>query len=170
MVCTDFFGVGNIGFHRGWCGLRQQDDSAAHHGEGGRRHGQHGRADGELLAEQPDAQRDADDRVDDDQEGLRSSQRPDMQRRLLQKSATTLPAARAYTGQWANIPATPNWASVSVVALMNVATRAHMTAAAEAYSAARKPGDPQCAKTAKTAAPAQHASPAASQCWPTGLG
>ena len=43
--------------------------------------------------------------------------------------AATLPAARAYIGQRANIPLTPNSVSVSVVALMNVATSAHITAA-----------------------------------------
>ena len=30
--------------------------------------------------------------------------------------AATPPTARAYTGQWVNIPPTPNWVSVSVVA------------------------------------------------------
>src|SRR5580693_271983 len=66
-------------------------------------------------------------------------------------------------GQWANIPATPNWVSVSVVALMNVATSAHMTAEEEPYRAARRLGDPQRARTARTAAAAQQASPALSQ-------
>jgi hypothetical protein len=46
-----FFAVRDVGFHGGWRGLRQQDDSAAHHGEGGRRDGQHGTAGGEVLAE-----------------------------------------------------------------------------------------------------------------------
>jgi len=63
-------------------------------------------------------------------------------------------------GQWVNIPPTPNWVSVSVVALMNVATSAHMTAEAEPKRAARTLGDPYWAKTARTAAPAQQASTA----------
>ena len=61
------------------------------------------------------------------------------------------------------VPPTPNWVSVSVVALMKVATSAHMTAAAEAYRAARRLGDPQRARTDMTAAPAQQASAAVSQ-------
>src|SRR6516162_8107725 len=67
-------------------------------------------------------------------------------------------------GQWVNIPPTPNWVSVSVVALMNVATNAHMTAEAEPYSAARRLGDPHRAAIASAAAQAQQASPAANQC------
>jgi hypothetical protein len=77
--------------------------------------------------------------------------------------AATLPTARAYTGQCVNMPARPNWVSVSVVALMNVATSAHMTAAAEAYKAARRPGDPHRAAIARRPAPTQQASPAVSQ-------
>ena len=73
------------------------------------------------------------------------------------------PTARAYTGQWVNTPATPNWVSVSVVVLMNVATSAHMVAAAEAYAAARQFGDPRCAKAARTAAVAPQATAAAIQ-------
>src|SRR5690348_12894140 len=73
-------------------------------------------------------------------------------------------------GQLANIPATPNWLSVSVVALMNVATSAHMTAEAEPYRAARMLGDPQRARTARTAAAAQQASAAANQCPLVGVG
>ena len=76
----------------------------------------------------------------------------------------TAPTARAYNGQWVNIPATPNWVSVSVVVLMNVATSAHMMAAAEANSAARQAGEPRCAKAARTAAAAAQATAAAIQC------
>src|SRR5579863_5643360 len=46
---------------------------------------------------------------------------------------------------------------------MNVATSAHMTAEAEPYRAARRLGDPQRARTARTAAAAPQASPAANQ-------
>src|SRR6516165_9871367 len=73
-------------------------------------------------------------------------------------------------GQWVSIPATPNWVSVSVVALMNVATSAHMTAEAEPYRAARRPGDPHRARMVRTAAVAQQASPAANQCLLVGVG
>jgi hypothetical protein len=38
-----------VGFHRGWCGLRQQDHPASHHGEANRRHGQHGAVRREVL-------------------------------------------------------------------------------------------------------------------------
>jgi hypothetical protein len=51
-----------------------------------------------------------------------------------------------------NIPATPNWVRVSVVALMIVASRAQMVADAAAYRAARLPGDPQSAATASAGA------------------
>ena len=74
------------------------------------------------------------------------------------------PTARAYTGQRVNIPATPNWVRVSVVALMIVASSAQMVADAAAYRAARRPGDPQCAAAARTAAPAPHATAATIQC------
>src|SRR6516225_7370723 len=53
---------------------------------------------------------------------------------------------------------------------MKVATRAHMTAEAEPYSAARKLGDPHRAATASRPAQAQQASPAANQCLPAGVG
>src|ERR1700734_822213 len=80
------------------------------------------------------------------------------------------PTARAYTGQRVNIPATPNWVSVSVAALMNVASSAQMMAAAAAYRAARRPGDPRCATAARTAAPAPQVTAATIQCWLVGGG
>src|ERR1700727_2451159 len=80
------------------------------------------------------------------------------------------PTARAYTGQRVNIPATPNWVRVSVVALMIVASSAQMVADAAAYRAARRPGDPQRAATARTAAPAPQVTAATTQCWLVGVG
>src|SRR5271155_2610467 len=72
-------------------------------------------------------------------------------------------------GQWVNIPPTPNWVSVSVVALMNVATSAHMTAEAEPYNAARRLGDPCRARTARMPAQAQQARTAVNQCLLAGV-
>ena len=74
-----------IGIHGGWCGLRQGDDTSAHYREARCRQGQHGGARGEALPEQPQAQDDADDRIDDHEEGLGGCQRPDVQRRLHQE-------------------------------------------------------------------------------------
>jgi hypothetical protein len=68
-----------------------------------------------MFVEQPHAQGDTDDRVDDHQKRLGDPHWSDVKRHLLQEGAC--PTARAYRGQCVNIPATPNWLSMSVVAL-----------------------------------------------------
>ena len=75
------------GLHSRWCCLRQKDDPDTHHGEGGRRYSQYCGARYEVLFEQPHAQGDANDRIDDDQDGLGDPQRSDVKRRLLQQGA-----------------------------------------------------------------------------------
>ena len=81
----------SIGSHRRRRGLGQEDDPDTHHGEGDRRHGQYPGARLETLVEQPHAQGDTDDRVDDHQERLGDPQRPDVQRHLLQDGACGAP-------------------------------------------------------------------------------
>src|SRR5665213_3384461 len=61
------------------------------------------------------------------------------------------PTIRAYTGHRVNAPPKPRALIVSVVALMNVASRAHMTAVALAKSAARRAGDPRWARRTSSA-------------------
>jgi len=65
----------------------QHDDPGGHRREGHHGDGELGRAVGEVLAEQPDAQDDAGERVDDDHQRLGHAQRPDVQRALLEQPA-----------------------------------------------------------------------------------
>ena len=51
-----------------------------------------------------------------------------------------------------NIPASPNWVSVSVIALMKVATSAHRMAVAAPSAAARRTGEPRIPIRARIAA------------------
>src|ERR1700722_15693224 len=73
-----------------------------------------------------------------------------------QSSPTMPPTISAYTGHRVNMPPKPRALMVSVVALMNVASNAHMTAVALAKSAARRAGDTRCAKTIRSAMTATH--------------
>ena len=73
-----------------------------------------------MLGEQPYAQRDADDRVDEHHERLGGPQRPDVQRCLLQEQGRHGARGQGLDGPVGEHPATPNWVSVSVVTLMNV--------------------------------------------------
>ena len=70
----------------------------------------------------------------------------------IRNSADSAVTASAYSGQWVNMPSGPNWVSVSVVALMNVATSAQRTEAEAPSSAARLPGEPLRASRASSAA------------------
>ena len=69
-------------------------------------------------------------------------------------------AASAYTGQRVSRPAMPNAVSVSVAVLMNMAIRAHASAAATAKVAARRTGDPRMPAAASRAMAPPNASKA----------
>src|SRR5580704_1755555 len=68
-------------------------------------------------------------------------------------SAASPVTASAYTGQCKNMPPTPNCVSESVMALMNVATKAHRMAVAAPSNAARRPGEPRSESTQRIPAP-----------------
>src|SRR5271166_7087679 len=80
------------------------------------------------------------------------------------------PTASAYTGQWVNSALSPDSVSVSVAALMNAASSAHTIAAAAAYRAARRVGDPQRAASAMIAAAPPHTASADIQACAVGVG
>src|SRR5450631_4163360 len=80
------------------------------------------------------------------------------------------PAISAYTGHSPSIAETPDSVRVSVEALMNVATSAHTTAAADAYRAALRRGDPQRAASAIAAAPPPNTTSTPAQAWVLGVG
>ena len=70
----------------------------------------------------------------------------------IRNSADRAVTASAYSGQWVNMPGRPNWVSVSVVALINVATSAQRTEAEAPRRAARLAGEPPRARRASSPA------------------
>ena len=91
-----------------------------------------GRADGEALVEDPDAQHNGDGRVDHDDERLRHTQRADLQGGLLQHRTDDCRGDQRVERPVLQTPTTPDTASTLVVALMKAAIRAHVIEAAMA--------------------------------------
>jgi len=73
-----------------------------------------------------------------------------VQGRLFTEQPDDAPTMKAYSGQRVNAPAKPEDAIVSVVALLNVASSAHVTPVAAAKKPARRLGDPARATLSST--------------------
>src|ERR1039458_5725071 len=81
-----------------------------------------------------------------------------------QNRPTTPPTIKAYSGQRASAPEKPEDEIVSVVALMNVASNAHVTPVAAAKNPARRLGDPRRATLTSTIVTPRKTSTGATQC------